>query len=378
MAASDQVAGYAPQLATLAAQVNGDPGAISTIAGIWTTAGENTGTQTQAINQAVRAIQADWHGAGADSFTSLMNQFSSASSQVEESLKAAGKALQSAATTLQDVQTNVEGICQDLASEVASLQSAKTKLTNLDQLIQEAASHATGQAKAEIQKAERDLETVISDLTYALSQAEHEFSALPVPSGGSITPSFSTDGTAVPLPSSGSTTALAGGSPGQTTSAGSAGGSSGGSGGAGGAGGSIPGVTSGSGYENELEVAKFLVEHGYSKAAAAGIAACIAGESSGNPEAVGDGGFGLIGWTPQTPGQYADLQPTGNASADLSRQMAGILTYNNANGNIGALNSISNPVQAADYYSQNFERPLVTDSDVRANVATAIFQALGG
>lgn len=46
----------------------------------------------------------------------------------------------------------------------------------------------------------------------------------------------------------------------------------------------------GNNFGNELIVAMYLVEHGYSKAAAAGIAACIAGESKGNPESVGTGG----------------------------------------------------------------------------------------
>jgi len=36
------------------------------------------------------------------------------------------------------------------------------------------------------------------------------------------------------------------------------------------------------------------------------------------------------------------------------------------------------PVAAAKFYSQNFERPLVTDSDVRANVAQSIYSQLGG
>jgi hypothetical protein len=152
------------------------------------------------------------------------------------------------------------------------------------------------------------------------------------------------------------------------------------------AGGSIPGATSGSGFQNEVTIAKFLVSRGYSKAAAAGIASCIEGESGGDPESVGSGGCGLIGWTPpSTLAKYggtcakAGIGP-GNttASQDLDSQMRAIINYNNANGNVGALNSIKDPIQAADYYSQNFERPLVTFSDVRNNVATAVFKAIGG
>ncbi len=387
MAASDQVGSVpgAQELATLAAQVKGDPGAITTIAGVWTNAASDAASQTQAIGDAINTVQGEWTGNGSEAFVSLMDQFGAVSRRVEGSLKAAAAQLKAAAKTLQGVQNDVEGICQDLLNEVSTLQSAKKKLTNLQQLIEAAAAKATGKAKAKIQQAEQELQQVISELNTALSAAENEYSALPVPSGGSFNPSVSTTGTVLPtVPTtngSGSPIALAGnGSPsGGAPLAGS--GSTGGSGpltgGSGGSGGGIAGVTSGSGFENELTVAKFLVAHGYSKAAAAGIASCIAGESAGSPEAVGSGGWGLIGWTPQTPGEYQNLYPTGNASADLGKQMAAILTYNNANGNVAALNAIHDPVQAADYYSQTFERPLVTDSDVRANVATAIFQALG-
>jgi hypothetical protein len=41
------------------------------------------------------------------------------------------------------------------------------------------------------------------------------------------------------------------------------------------------------------------------------------------------------------------------------------------------LNSISDPLQAADFFSQNFEKPAVTDSDVVASVAEQIFAQLG-
>lgn len=49
---------------------------------------------------------------------------------------------------------------------------------------------------------------------------------------------------------------------------------------------------------NYIVIARYLVAHGYSGAAAAGVVGDIAGESGGNPESVGSGGGGLIGWTP--------------------------------------------------------------------------------
>jgi hypothetical protein len=45
-------------------------------------------------------------------------------------------------------------------------------------------------------------------------------------------------------------------------------------------------------------IVSFLLTHGYSDNAAAGIAGNMYQESKGNPESEGDGGGGLIGWTP--------------------------------------------------------------------------------
>lgn len=137
-------------------------------------------------------------------------------------------------------------------------------------------------------------------------------------------------------------------------------------------------VQSGSASANYLTIANYLVANGYSKAAAAGICACIAGESSGNPESVedpsdpGSEGEGLIQWT---PGSSYNVQITGKASADLQAQLPLIISYNNAQGSqyISMLNQIADPVDAADFYSTYFERPKVTDSDVVASVAQSVY-----
>ena len=55
------------------------------------------------------------------------------------------------------------------------------------------------------------------------------------------------------------------------------------------------GVASGSASANLLTIAKYMQANGYSRAAAAGIAGCVDGESGGNPESQGSGGNGLIG-----------------------------------------------------------------------------------
>ena len=130
-----------------------------------------------------------------------------------------------------------------------------------------------------------------------------------------------------------------------------------------------------------LAVAQYLVDNGYSKAAAAGVVSCIDGESAGNPESVGSGGGGLIGWTPLGSAQPDANIITGNPSADMVTQLEDLLFYNSSE--IGQtwvtqLDSQTDPVAAADFYSQHFEKPAVTDSDVRANIAEQIFSELGG
>ncbi len=132
---------------------------------------------------------------------------------------------------------------------------------------------------------------------------------------------------------------------------------------------------------NLLAIGQFLVGNGYSKAAAAGIASCIDGESEGNPESVGDGGGGLIGWTPLSSAQPNANIVTGNVEQDMLNQLNDILFYNSneiGQSAVSQLNAISDPVAAADFYSQNFERPAVTDSDVVSSVAQQIFSDLGG
>src|SRR5207245_1112317 len=79
---------------------------------------------------------------------------------------------------------------------------------------------------------------------------------------------------------------------------------------------------------NMVQIAAYFENHGATKAAAAGTAACIWGESGGNPESVGSGGFGLIGWTGNTVGLPPGYNgPTGDVTADMDVQLAGVVSY---------------------------------------------------
>jgi len=133
----------------------------------------------------------------------------------------------------------------------------------------------------------------------------------------------------------------------------------------------VPSSTSNANY---LTIAKFLVANGYTPVGAAGIVGCVAGESSGNPEAAAGGAYGII---QEQGAQYAGLV-TGNAQADLDAQLQALLAYNDAQGEnlIAMLNAQPTPTAAAEFYSQYFERPEFADSDVVPSVANSVYSEL--
>jgi Phage tail lysozyme len=122
---------------------------------------------------------------------------------------------------------------------------------------------------------------------------------------------------------------------------------------------------------NVTAIVSFLLAHGYSHNAAAGIAGNIYQESKGDPEAIGMGGGGLIGWTPLRAGLI-----TGNPSADLQTQLAALLDYNVGwSSYLPALNAAASPASAAYIYVTDFERAGIPAAATReasaANVASA-------
>lgn len=196
-------------LSALAQQVQGDPAAITSIAGIWGTAGTNLSTQTSKVNATVAGIQAAWPtGAGSGSFKNFVDSFQTASRQVSESLSNASTALNNAASVIQQAQGNVNKILQEvkdeasqLQSEITQLQTAKKDASALEAQLQSLAANATPKVKQEIEQAERQLKTVINDLNDAINSAEGKFSALKVPGGGTVSPSFGSGGAPVTLAS---------------------------------------------------------------------------------------------------------------------------------------------------------------------------------
>jgi LysM repeat protein len=136
---------------------------------------------------------------------------------------------------------------------------------------------------------------------------------------------------------------------------------------------SCSGSASGMVPANYAAIVGFLTSHGYTGNAAAGIAGNIWQESDGNPESVGDGGGGLIGWTP-LPGGYV----TGNPSTDLQTQLAAILTFNQIWAQyIPSLNAASSPAAAAAIYVTDFERAGIPAVGNREAAAEAVASACG-
>src|SRR5262249_30114706 len=124
---------------------------------------------------------------------------------------------------------------------------------------------------------------------------------------------------------------------------------------------------------NVTAIVSFLLAHGYSHNAAAGIAGNMYQESKGDPESVGMGGGGLIGFTP-LPAGYV----TGNPAADLQRQLQAVLTYNQIWASyIPALNNAASPADAAYIYVTDFERAGIPAASTREASAEAVARACG-
>lgn len=123
--------------------------------------------------------------------------------------------------------------------------------------------------------------------------------------------------------------------------------------------------------ENAQTIWNYLTSHGFSSNAAAGIEGNIEQESGGSPTAgVWPSNYGLIQWTPAS--SYFNSPPS------LQQQLAGILSYVNANGSVGDVNAhAASPQDAALYFSNTYERPdpAVANNANRENSAAQTAQA---
>jgi Phage tail lysozyme len=124
---------------------------------------------------------------------------------------------------------------------------------------------------------------------------------------------------------------------------------------------------------NYATIVNFLIAHGYTSIAAAGIVGNINQESGGNPESGDAAAGGLIGWTPLPSGYI-----TGDPTADLQTQLAALLTFNDDLGAfLPALDATTTPADAAYVYMIDFERPSFPAASNRENSAIAVASACG-
>lgn len=109
---------------------------------------------------------------------------------------------------------------------------------------------------------------------------------------------------------------------------------------------------------NYNTIFQYLRGRGLSASAASGVLGNIWQESQGNPESVGSGGGGLIGWTPLGSAHPVADIVTGSCSRDLAVQMEDVVQYIETNGSIGNMNAYSSPASAAEHFMAQYERCL--------------------
>lgn len=136
---------------------------------------------------------------------------------------------------------------------------------------------------------------------------------------------------------------------------------------------------------NLASIAEFLMSNGWSKAAAVGTASTIGGEGGGNPESVGSGGGGIIGWTPISSARPNPNIITGNPQQDFDTQLQDLLVYAQSNSpeavarggvNLQTLMNATDANQAATWWSE-FEGPAQPGSDLRTNLISEINGMVG-
>lgn len=112
------------------------------------------------------------------------------------------------------------------------------------------------------------------------------------------------------------------------------------------------------------------------KIAATGALASIWGESGWNPESVGTGGNGIIGWTPPRPGIV-----TGNPTKDMAKQLPMVSDFIRQSGDEGVIQEMMHAgtiLEAANLWGRGVERFGINDvHSAGINAAKAIANSVG-
>ena len=130
-------------------------------------------------------------------------------------------------------------------------------------------------------------------------------------------------------------------------------------------------VSTGSQLQNGTTIYKFLrTTGGYSPIQAAGAIAAMWGESGWDPESVGTGGCGLMGWSPVSSislyGGTCKAAGVGNntADVDMQNQLGAILKFVSVNGDQSAVDSMKSATtveESANIWGPKVERFGIND-----------------
>lgn len=129
----------------------------------------------------------------------------------------------------------------------------------------------------------------------------------------------------------------------------------------------------GNSSQNESSTYNFFINKGYSKEAAAGIAANLKHESNFNVNAVGDGGKAR-GYAQWHPNRYGPL----SQKFDLSTHEGNLNAidyelHNSESGALAALNQARTPEEAAKIFDQKYERSAGLSTSQRMQSARNIY-----
>ncbi|MCA2221010.1 transglycosylase SLT domain-containing protein [Nonomuraea aurantiaca] len=137
MSAIDDVRGVpgGAELATLAATLVGDPGAVGRVVGVWQAAADTGRGQTAAVRSAVGDLDAAWQGASADAFVTYMDRAGKIGDTLQSVLSQCATHLATAAEALRTAESQANAICQNYAAAVRDFQARNPQATQ-DQIRQ--------------------------------------------------------------------------------------------------------------------------------------------------------------------------------------------------------------------------------------------------
>ena len=151
---------------------------------------------------------------------------------------------------------------------------------------------------------------------------------------------------------------------------------------------SAAGITAGSDSQNGTAIYRYLRAQGYTPMQAAGATCSMWGEAGWNPESWGldsnglDSG-GIMQWNgPNYPNYVGQSRPSGNATADLQRQLPAVIKFVDGTGKQGYVSMMTGAASvlaASQIWSSYVEEAEVSDAHPAGALAAAqIAKAVDG